>query len=392
MAAAAPAISGIPTATQVRLGGDSHETRFVVDLSKRVPLNAFTLADPYRVVVDIPQVAFDLERNVGSHGRGLVKEFRYGMMMAGASRIVLDLTGPVRIARAFSLAAGAGQPARLVVDLKATDREGFMHRLALEDRVTPMVSAAAPEPKQAAVPGDHRPVVVLDPGHGGIDDGTHAPSGETEKHIVLGFAKRLRDDLEATGKYRVLMTRSTDVYIPLDQRVHFARAHKAALFVSIHADALPRREGQASGATIYTLSKNASDPEAAREAEQENHSDVIAGVDLSHQKSDVANILLDLAERETHVFSLQFAHVLKGDLKPVAPLHKQPIRSADFRVLTSPDVPSVLIELGYVTNPGDLKRLNSSEWQERTAQAMVDAINSYFLSHLAGTTVAGGQQ
>jgi N-acetylmuramoyl-L-alanine amidase len=381
-ASSAPA-SGFPVATDVRLGGDGEQTRFVVDLSRRVGINAFILADPYRVVIDLPQVAFQLPRKAGQHGRGLIKAFRYGLVMLGGSRIVIDLNGPARIDKAFSLDAAQGQPARLVLDLVATDRESFMRTLALDSRVARPDSVRRVE-KVVRSDGDTRPVIVIDPGHGGIDEGTHAANGVTEKAIVLEFGKRLRDRLEKTGKYRILMTRSDDQYVTLADRVRFARTNKAALLISIHADALPRSEGDARGASIYTLSDTASDAEAARLADKENRADVIAGVDLSSEPNDVADILIDLAQRETKTFSMQFARTVSGELKNVARMHKNPLKSAGFRVLKAPDVPSVLLELGYVSNRGDLKQITSDAWQSRTSEAIVEAVRTYFLTQLAG--------
>jgi N-acetylmuramoyl-L-alanine amidase len=382
-AAASTAANGHPVAGAVRLGGDAKQTRFVVDLSRRVGINAFILADPYRVVIDLPQVVFRLPTKAGDEGRGLVKAFRYGLVMLGGSRIVLDLAGPARIEKAFSLDAAAGQPARLVLELAATDRESFMRALALDNRVARVDSGRKIEKVERAA-GDTRPVIVIDPGHGGIDEGTHAANNVTEKAIVLEFGKRLRDRLQKTGKYRVLMTRSDDQYVPLADRVRFARTNKAALFISVHADALPRTEGDARGASIYTLSDTASDAEAARLAEKENRADVIAGVDLTSEPSDVADILIDLAQRETRAFSTQFARTLSGELKNVARMHKNPLKSAGFRVLKAPDVPSVLIELGYVSNRSDLKQITSNTWQSRTSDAIVQAVGTYFLTQLAG--------
>lgn len=385
-AAAGPtAAQDFPVATDVRLGGDGKQTRFVLDLTRQVGLHAFTLADPYRVVVDIPQVVFQLSGNPGARGRGLVKSFRYGLVMRGGSRIVLDLTGPVRIDKAFALPAADGQPARLVLDLVATDRESFLRTIALENRAARTAAVPPAEPARPAESSDKRPVIVIDPGHGGIDEGTHAPGGITEKAIVLEFGRALRDRLEKSGKYRVVMTRNEDVYVPLAERVRFARQHQAALLISLHADALPRGEGDARGATVYTLSDTASDAEAARLAEAENRADIIAGVDLTAEANDVADILIDLARRETRVFSAHFAHSLVSELKPVARLHKNPMRSAGFRVLRAPDVPSVLVELGYVSNRDDLRQLTSEAWRARTADAITRAVDRYFLTRLAGT-------
>src|SRR4051812_42251989 len=275
----AAAKGAFPVASDFRLGGDGKRTRFVMDLSNKVDLRAFTLADPYRVVIDLPQVSFNLPAHAGEAGRGLVKAFRFGLVMPGGSRMVLDLTGPVKVEKAFVLEPNEGQPARLVLDLAAVDRETFLRQTAIDNRLPRNVEqprAAEREPTS----GDPRPIIVLDPGHGGIDTGTRAKSGEIEKNLVLDFTLMLRDKLERVGKYRVVMTRTDDTFVSLAGRVKFARARKAQLFISIHCDALPRGEGDAEGATVYTLSENASDAEAARLAESENRADAIAGVDL----------------------------------------------------------------------------------------------------------------
>jgi N-acetylmuramoyl-L-alanine amidase len=370
-----------PVATDVRLGGDETQTRFILDLSRKIELHAFTLADPYRVVVDIPEVTFKLPPRAGESGRGLVKAFRFGLMMEGGSRIVLDLVKPARIDKAFVMDAAAADPARLVLVLVPTDRDSFLRKVATDDKTNVKV-ATKPEPQPNN--GDSRPVLVLDPGHGGIDTGTRAPGGQMEKDIVLDLAKRLQDRIEKTGKYRVVMTRTDDTFIPLAERVDIARKVQASLFVSIHADYLSHREGDAQGATVYTLSDKASDPEAAKLAEEENRADVIAGIDLKSQPDDVAGILVDLAERETKTFSIQFAHKLVGELKGVTRLHKDPVKSAGFRVLRAPDVPSALVELGYVSNKDDLKSLMSDAWRNQMADSFAKAIDGYLSTHVAG--------
>jgi N-acetylmuramoyl-L-alanine amidase len=378
----AGAAGDFPLATEVRLGGDDTQTRLVVDLSKKIDVRAFTLANPYRVVIDMPQVTFQFPARTGESGRGLIKAFRYGLVMPGGSRLVVDLARPARIDKAFVLDAANEQPARLVLDLSASDRETFMRAIALENR--------SPETRKAERHGDGkpgadpRPLVVIDPGHGGIDNGTRAASGEQEKNLVLDFSLMLRDKIEKTGKYRVAMTRTDDTFVALADRVELARARQASLFISIHADALRRGEGDAQGATIYTLSERASDAAAARFAEAENRADVIAGLDLSSEPSDVAGILIDLAKRETKTFSLQFARTMVGELKNAVRLHQNPLKSARFVVLRAPDVPSVLVELGYVTNKADLQSLVSAEWRGRTADAIVQAIHTFFTTRLAG--------
>jgi N-acetylmuramoyl-L-alanine amidase len=379
----APASDSVPLATEVRLAGDEAQTRFIMDISQKIDLHVFTLADPYRVVVDIPQVTFRLPQKAGETGRGLIKAFRFGLVMPGGSRIVFDLVKPARVEKAFVIDAANGAPARLVIDLAASDRESFVRKVAVEEKTSSAQPAQPREPQAAA--GDSRPLVVLDPGHGGIDTGTKGPGGEQEKDIVLAFAKSLRERIEALGKYRMLMTRSDDTFIPLADRVRIARDAGASLFISIHADWLSHKEGDAQGATIYTLSETASDPAAARLAEEENRADVIAGVDLKDEPDDVAGILIDLAQRETKTFSVQFAHKLDSAMKSATRMHKEPIKSAGFRVLRAPDVPSVLVELGYVSNKDDLQSLLSDTWRDHTADSMAAAIDGYFSSHLGGT-------
>jgi N-acetylmuramoyl-L-alanine amidase len=396
--AQAPVAASIfPIASDARLAGDARQTRFILDLDKAVPFRAFPLADPYRVVVDIPQVNFQLPAGTGTAGRGLVKAFRYGLVMPGGSRIVFDLTGPARIASSYVLDAANGQPPRLVLELEEVDRAAFVRSLA-ENRpdLRPAIAdvavpaEGAPAPKSAATPAaaapaappDLRPVVVIDPGHGGIDNGTQS-GAENEKSLVLGFGLALRDRIEKTGKYRVVMTRTDDTFIPLADRVKIARNHSAALFVSIHADALPRREGDAQGATIYTLSDRASDAEAERLAETENKADAIGGVNLTEEPTEVADILIDLAQRETRTFSNRFARLLMGEMKGNVRMHKNPLKSAGFRVLKAPDVPSVLVELGYVSNKGDLEHLVSENWRSRTVGSMAQAIDVFLAKRLA---------
>jgi N-acetylmuramoyl-L-alanine amidase len=384
--------SNFPIASDVRLAGDGTQTRFILDLDRPISFHAFPLADPYRVVIDIPQVGFQLAPGVGSAGRGLIRAFRYGLVMPGGSRIVFDLTAPARIANIQVLEAANGQPPRLVLELEETDPASFVQAVAdsrpeLRPTIAEVKEAAVPSvPKEAVpkstAPPDLRPVVVIDPGHGGPDNGTQS-GGEMEKNLVLEFGLALRDRIEKSGKYRVVMTRNDDTFIPLNDRVRIARNQSAALFVSIHADALPRREGDAQGATIYTLSDRASDAEAERLAEAENKADAIGGVNLTEEPTEVADILIDLAQRETRTFSNRLARILVGEMKATTRMHKHPLKSAGFRVLKAPDVPSVLIELGYVSNKDDLEHLVSDSWRSRTAGSVAHAIDAFFAKRMA---------
>lgn len=391
--APAAATSNFPVASGARLAGDGKQTRFILDLDRKIEFRAFPLADPYRVVVDIPQVNFQLASGTGSTGRGLVKAFRYGLVLPGGSRIVFDLTGPAKIANSYVLDAANGQPPRLVLDLEEVDRTSFEQSLAPESRseLKPAIADAnaavvAPETTTAALPPatapDTRPLIVIDPGHGGIDNGTQS-GDQMEKTIVLAFGLALRDRIEKSGKYRVVMTRTDDTFIPLNDRVKVARTQGAALFVSIHADALPRHEGDAQGATIYTLSDKASDAEAERLADNENKADAIGGVNLTDEPTEVADILIDLAQRETKTFSNRFARLLMTEMKTSARMHKNPLKSAGFRVLKAPDVPSVLVELGYVSNKGDLEHLVSENWRNKMVGSMVEAIDAFFAKRMA---------
>jgi N-acetylmuramoyl-L-alanine amidase len=383
-AAVGRAAGELPVARDVRVGGDEHQTRFVVDFDRRVEFRAFALANPYRLVVDMEQVVFQLPPKAGESARGLIKAFRFGLVMQGGSRMVIDLAKPARIDKAFMLDSANDQPARLVLDLSAVDRDTFMRSVALDNRAADPVPRRSGRDEDKNGAADARPMIVIDPGHGGIDNGTRAPSGENEKTLVLDFCLALRDKIEKTGKYRVAMTRSDDTFVSLADRVQIARANKAALLISVHADALASRDSAAQGATVYTLSERASDPAAARFAEAENRSDVIAGLDLSAEPSDVADILIDLAKRETKTFSVQFARVLLAEMRTATRLHQNPLKSAGFRVLRAPDVPSVLIELGFVTNKEDVKSLTSEAWRARTTDAVVQAVDTFFTTRLAG--------
>lgn len=368
-----------PVATGGRVVGDESRTRFVLDLSGEVDLSAFTLAEPYRVVIDLPEIDFQLPPNTGSTGRGLVSDWRYGQFAAGRSRIVLDATGPVKIDKAFVLPAVENQPARMVLDLLKTTPAAFEEDL----KKNQLARDSANEPVQKAdqlPPPDRskreKPLIVIDAGHGGVDSGTISSSGVMEKDIVLAFAKKLQERLEQTGKVAVLLTRTDDTFLPLAARVQFGRDHAADLFISIHADS--EHVGSVRGATVYTLSDRASDQEAAALAAKENASDLIAGLDLQQETDDVTDILVDLTRRETRNFSAAFANGLVGDLASTTRMIKNPRRSAGFQVLRAHDVPSVLVEIGYLSNDQDEKLLTSDEWRSRVADATTQAVLRFF--------------
>ena len=367
----------VPVAREARVAGDDARTRFIMDLSSPVEFAVSTLSDPYRIVIDLPRVAFDLPETAGQEGRGLLTAWRFGMFAAGKSRVVLDAKGPVAVDKAFVLPPVSDQPARFVLDLVSTSREAFLET-ARESAPAPAVARKGdrltppPEGKKGL------PVIVLDPGHGGIDTGATGNGGTLEKAVVLDFALMLRDKLIATGRYDVRMTRDTDVFIPLRERVKIARSLEADLLLSVHADSVRIGRDQVRGAGVYTLSENASDEVAAALAERENRSDIIAGIDLADEPDDVTDILIDLARQETKKFSYLFARTLVGELRGTAQLVKNPQRSAGFRVLTAHDVPSALVELGYLSNKLDEKLMTTDEWRGRMSAALVAAIDNYF--------------
>jgi N-acetylmuramoyl-L-alanine amidase len=380
----APANAPRAIALDARLAGDANRTRLIIDLNRAVEMRVYTIANPNRVIVDLPDLSFDLPVGAGKQGRGLITAYRYGLFAPGKARVVIDLREPARIDKTFVLAAVDDQPARLVIDLVRTDAANFQKSAIVPER-PPAKSASAPKKQSPA--DDARPLIVIDPGHGGPDTGAVAKTGDEEKEVVLEVAKKLRDRLAKSGRYRVVMTRDDDTFVPLEERVAIARSNAAALFISIHADSLSRGAGEASGATIYTVSDRASDLEAQRLADKENRADLLAGYNLAKEPDDVANILFDLAHRETKNFSALFARSLAGSLKNAARLHRSPLRSAGFVVLKSPDVPSVLLELGYLSSPEDLKQMTSEAWRDKVTAAMLEAIDQFF----AGRTANAGR-
>ena len=379
----AKAGSNATVANNARVAGDRERTRFIADLSKKVDVHVFALGNPYRVIVDAPDVNFQMPDGIGTEKRGLVTAYRYGLFAPGKSRIVIDVSGPFLIDKAFVLEPRDDQPARLVIDLVPTDEKTFQAKL--KETKPPQPASEEPVVIPQALPRapDAKPVVVLDPGHGGIDPGTN-PNGVPEKEVVLAFAKALKAKLAATGRYEVYLTREDDTFVPLRERVEFAQKKGAGLFLSIHADYFPNQTEKTTGATVYTLSEQASDEEAKELAAKENFSDALAGIELPNDSDEVvANILIDLAQRETQNRSTLFARSIVGELASRSALHTRRLRSAGFRVLKAPDVPSVLLELGFLSNPDDEKRLTSDAWRDRIADGVVGSIDGYFAKRVA---------
>lgn len=371
----------LPIVMSARIGEHEDRTRLVIELSDPVNLRAFALANPDRVVIDMPEVAWRLGAPPRPSGFGSVKSYRYGTFRAGNSRMVIDLNQPVTVSDTLVLPPSSGFGYRVVIDLFPTNRTKFdaqagwpadlKKRESDAEKLAALI--AAQEAPKARATG--RKIVVLDPGHGGLDSGTIGVNGLMEKDLALAEGLKLRRELQDRG-YTVYMTRETDTFIPLRQRVAIARADHADLFIALHADSNP--DPETTGTSIYTLNDGRSDREAAALARRENQSDVIAGVDLA-DNNPVAPILINLAQRDTRNKSSEFATTALKELGQVTDLlARSPHRSASLAVLVAPDVPAVLIELGYLSNAGDARQMNSDAWRTRVAGAIANAVDAQF--------------
>ena len=404
-AVVAAAVAALPVASSVRVVTSGGTTRLAFDVTSDLDVRAFVMADPDRVIVDLPETIFAIEtdagRPVAKTGKktakktdkktdkhtaapenapvGLIASYRFGKLGPGRSRVVVDLGAPARIVKAATEVSDTGQR-RLLLDLAATDRPAFEAAAAEAVRAAVRPPDVAPAP--ATTLDASKPVIVIDPGHGGIDIGAQNSGGPPEKEIVFAFARALEAALVETGRYSVTLTRTEDIFVPLGERVRIARAANAQLFLSIHADTLS--EGGVSGATVYTVSDKASDAHAARLAEKENFADKAAGFDGAEEGGDVSGILFDLARRETRKYSHVFARTLVSIWKEAARLNKNPIRSAGFKVLKAPDVPSALLELGYLSSEKDSALLVDPEWRARTARAVAQSIDRFFAMRTPG--------
>lgn len=365
--------SEFPVATDARIEQVGESVRLTMALSRPVAVTASVIAGPDRAVIDLPSVNFQVQPANARRGAGFVSAFRFGLFTADRARIILDLAQPALVTKAEirEMRGGFGE---LVVELKRVGRAEF--QAAAESAAKTRDAAAPAAPGAGKPPGETRQVVVIDPGHGGIDPGAVVAS-ISEKSVVLAFGTALKRKLETSGRYVVRMTRDDDRFVPLQERVAIARAAGADLFISIHADSLTQAQ-EVRGATVYTGSERATDAESARLAAKENQADAVAGLETEEGVQDIAGILMDLAKRETRTFSSVFARNLVERLGGSVKMHKVPLRSAGFRVLSAPDVPSVLIELGYMSSPKDAELLNSESWRLQAVSAVEAAIDGYF--------------
>lgn len=412
----------VPTAKDVRLGKPTPDiTRVVVDVSEEMRFSLFSLAGPDRIIVDLPEVDWQLSREGLFGGGGIIKAMRYGLFQGGNSRMVLDLASPAMVKQAFMLPPNEGGGWRLVIDLQPTTPELFAAASGPERRIgtfrppasaTDLVAEPTPASQTASSAGDRKTgsqkadpqktpssgkedrasgkedrasskargqrktVIMLDPGHGGIDPGAIGVSGVYEKNITLAAAKEFREILTASGRYDVRLTRDSDTFVPLRDRMALARQQGAELFVSIHADAVARPNVK--GLSIYTLSEKASDSEAAALADSENKADIIAGIDLSHESAEVTNILIELAQRETMNLSSRVAETMIEELRREVTLLPKSHRYAGFAVLKAPDVPSILMEMGYLSNAEEEKLLKTKTYRSKLGKALLRAIDRYF--------------
>jgi len=368
----------LPVAVNAKIVGDEATTRFFLDFDKNLAIRTFYIDQPERIIIDLDETTFGFAENASPVPRGLIKAVQFGQISKGRSRIVLTLSGPAEIIKASMQKRLDEEYFRFLIDMDSTDAETFAKLLDSQEH-------KLGESADVAIKGDRvRPAaktkgrftVVLDPGHGGIDGGATGRGGAKEKDIVLSFARKLASVIKKLGPYDVLFTREEDEFVSLKQRLEFSRVSSTDLFISLHADSLSQRFVR--GATIYTLSKKASDRLSEKLAEAENQVDLIAGLALESDVEAVTDILADLTMQETKKFSRTFSNILVTNLKDEIFLIKNPQRSAAFGVLKAPDVPGVLLELGYLSNLEDEKLMQQPEWQDKVANAVGLAVDHYF--------------
>jgi N-acetylmuramoyl-L-alanine amidase len=374
-------IEDYPDVVDARVTTTAERARLIIDLDGPTQFAIVSLDGPNRIAVDVK--AFDLKILAPADvaGKGFIKSFKVEMAEKGRARTTLELESPAQVQQAYFLEKVADQPARLVVDLIPDTAQHFAEKVASDLAMSIANQGAAPV-AVSTDPGTHvpitdtRPLVVIDPGHGGVDNGASGPNGVHEKDITLAFALQLQKVLIDSGRFDVALTREDDTYLTLNQRVDLARQNKADLFVSLHADSFQDMEIR--GASIYTRDENATDVLDKVLADGENRYDIVAGLAVPQATPAVMDILVDLMRRETRKTSYVAAQSLIHQLEPSVTVRKFPVRQADFFVLQAPDVPSVLVELGFMSNAADIANLQKSDWRDRTVDALARGIAEYF--------------
>lgn len=351
-----------------RVSGDDDAVRLSIGLSQPVPYRVFHLAEPYRIVIDFREVAFDDWPHGVAWPDAIAGANAGPARMAGWSRLVLDLARPMLAERVEMVTDPLTGQAQVTLDLAAVSGAAFQAAVA----APPEAQTRDGVQQATRAPDDGRVTVVIDPGHGGVDPGA-VRGAHTEADLVLTFSRELRDALRRTGLVDVVLTREADIFVPLPARVTTARAAGADLFISIHADAVA--EGRARGATVYTLSDTASDAAAAALAEQHDRADLLAGIDLHGADDVVAGVLMDLARidtapRSTALAAALVGHIGAADLR----LHARPMGEAGFTVLRAADIPSVLLEIGFISDAADLRNILDPDWRAVMQGAIIAAI------------------
>ncbi|MET3613003.1 N-acetylmuramoyl-L-alanine amidase [Rhizobium aquaticum] len=373
-----PAAATELNAKAARIAGDEARTRIVIDFDIKPDFTVHYLTNPNRIVVDIAgtvNFAFATEQ---MEARGIYERVRFGAMSAGRTRLVLTSKLPAGLEVAEARKNEEGDGWRLVLDgaivtpeqYAAMKKQGNWGNTESSAPLTPLA------PQQLRSP-DSVFTVAIDAGHGGIDTGAVTPGKNPvyEKNITLDFATALARELNARPGIKAFLTRDTDIFLSLGERVQVARSRGANLFISLHADTL--REKSTRGATVYTISDRASDKLADELAKRENTSDEVAGVEVKKEPSEVNDILIDLTRRETRAFSISLANSIVKSFEGQIGLINNPHRSAGFRVLTAPDVPSVLLELGFLSNTEDVKQLQKPDFRDKLVTLIADAVKRY---------------
>lgn len=378
---AAPVVPvGLPNVIDVRVTVGEDRARLVIDLAAKTEFSFVSLSGPDRLAVDVRAGTFSVPEPSGAPSEtDLISAYLVEQAASDRIRTTLTLAAPVQVQQAYVLDPFEDQPARLVVDIIPADAATFAANVERDRTASATVAEVTAESTPAGgseLPIATRPLVVIDPGHGGIDSGAEAPNGVREKDIVLAFSLRLQELLVESGRFDVALTREDDTYLRLEERVALARSNKADIFLSIHADSFQQPEIR--GASVYTRDENATDVLDKVLADSENKSDVIAGFAMPQMAPEVVDILLDLMRREMRKQSFVAAQSIVHQLEPSVALRRFPVRQADFFVLQAPDVPSVLIELGFLSNVDDISNLTQSDWQNRTAEAIARGISTYF--------------